>query len=354
MKISSASKRSSGKSALDESDREKSKGRHGKKESSDDGSVSNSAEHYEDDIGKQDKADAKHKHLSGPGSEKQEKNETKHKKKGESNSDLLNEDYTLLAKRKGAEQEEAKKSKKSDKPSDKDHEDSEEVDDADAKGVKSGKKENREVNKLLKKAVSELTSDIEALDKGEPENEKHHDHAKQEADLLQSDLQSLAERKHKGKRKGKGKGRDTAPGQIKKQDNILGQPSMQRDAAAHSTASVTVASGGTSTQRAATSTVSQPATPTMNSWVRIPYPLSSFYPPATQGPSAPDSSDTKGADKKDDDSGDEKKTNANPYCYGMGMSQLRESTVELVNEAADAIWKHTKRAPGTRSDTDDL
>lgn len=95
-----------------------------------------------------------------------------------------------------------------------------------------------------------------------------------------------------------------------------------------------------------------------SSWVRIPYPLSSFIPPATVH--SPPSDKGAGSDNSGKHEGSEsKKTNAHQvlagggWYGGFGLSQLRESNVDILNEAADAIWKNARGKLDTDADMDD-
>ncbi len=105
-------------------------------------------------------------------------------------------------------------------------------------------------------------------------------------------------------------------------------------------------------------------------WVRIPYPLSSFIPPvATPVPVPSLPAEHAGNDdehtglthttRNHEATGGNKKEPGNQttagYWYGgFGMAELRDSNVDILNEAGDALWKAGKKTRGTHSDSEDL
>lgn len=126
----------------------------------------------------------------------------------------------------------------------------------------------------------------------------------------------------------------------------------RNNGSAHSASPVHVPSQQTTTTSANYSSQHLQAHQTSQSvssqWVRIPYPLSSFYPP--QLPAEPAHAKPDAADS--DGTGNDKdfyKTFAQQTSLGNWMiyssSQVREATVDSVNEAGDAIWKNTRPQP---------
>jgi hypothetical protein len=109
--------------------------------------------------------------------------------------------------------------------------------------------------------------------------------------------------------------------------------------------------GTTTYQTAARTSTTQAPAATMNSWVRLPYPVQSWVPtPTWSAPAAP-STEPRHSNGPDDDTSvnsDDKpaekrySTFGLPWSYGFA-TQMRQDTVDVLNEAADSIIKRDRR-----------
>jgi len=127
-------------------------------------------------------------------------------------------------------------------------------------------------------------------------------------------------------------------------------------------------------------TTAQPMSAYAQQWVRIPFPLSPFYPPLpvpapplVPAPPAPDGTVTGMDPEANTSSAGLSNKSENPHpspnpnsgafvsaqhrysaISGWFGSQAREDTVDSLNEAGDAIWKNTRSSPRDDFDSEDL